>query len=122
MIWSKKNLTLKNGDNMEQKLKKIFLITSKDRKPYHIENLKVRYKNQVYFTDHLEDSDMVLCIGMKDVNLKNDMNVLMAKEMGIRISYFTDDFLPDWKLDQELDKLENHNTKFDEISFLGEGL
>lgn len=115
-------MTLKNGDDMEQKLKKIFLITSKDRKLYHIENLKVRYKNQVYFTDHLEDSDMVLCIGMTDVNLKNDTNVLMAKEMGIKISYFTDDFLPDWKLDQELSKLENYNTKFDEISFLGEEL
>lgn len=115
-------MTLENGDDMEQKLKKIFLITSKDRKPYHIENLKVRYKNQVYFTDHLEDSDMILCIGTTEENLKHDADFLRAKEMGIKISYFTDDFLPDWRLDQELSKLENHNIKFDEISFLGEEL
>lgn len=112
----------KNGDDMERELKKIFLITSKSRKSKYIENLKMRYRNQIYFTDHLEESDMVLCIGTADTNLKHDADFLRAKELGIRISYFTDDFLPDWKLDREIDKLEKNHTKFDEMAFLGEEL
>lgn len=53
MIPNVKNLISKSGDFMEQKTKKIFLETSKDRKPYHMEHLKMRYKNQIYFTENI---------------------------------------------------------------------
>lgn len=122
MIPNVKNSISKSGDFMEQKVKKIFLETSRDRRPYHMEHLKMRYKNQIYFTENIEDSDMVLCIGNPNANLENSSNVLLAKEMGIRISYFTDDLLPDWKINQELRKLEKVPEKYEELSFSGEGL
>ena len=47
-------------DNM----KKIYLITHKERRPYHLKNLERRYRNKIQVTDILDDADIAICIGL----------------------------------------------------------
>lgn len=97
--------------------KRVFLKTLKERKPYHMQNLKARYKEQITFVDNLDEADFVLCIGAKE---KSDMDILKAQEMGIQISYFTDEMLPERNIENILRMSAVHQLAKDEITFSGE--
>lgn len=99
--------------------KKIFLITMQQRKPYHIQNLKNRYKEQIIFVDNPGEADLVLYIGRKDIN---NPDLLKAQEMGIKISYFTDEMLPEQVLQDTLRRESAIRLVKDEIAFSGEEL
>lgn len=97
---------------MEENVKNVFLITHKYRKPYHMQNLKARYKNKILFTDSLENADIVLCIDQED---KNISELLQAEEMAIPIAYFTEELLPERIIDEELK--DRKSPPFLEIDF-----
>lgn len=97
---------------MEGNVKNVFLITRKYRKPYHMQNLKARYKSKILFTDSLENADIVLCIDQED---KNISELIQAKEMAIPIAYFTEELLPERIIDEELK--ERKKPSFLEIDF-----
>lgn len=99
--------------------KRVFLITLKQRKPYHIQNLKARYKEQITFVDHMEEADFVLCIGVKE---STNPDILKAEEMGIQISYFTEEMLPERNIQNALCMTAVRQVGKDEITFLGEEL
>lgn len=94
--------------------KKVFLLTAEQRKPYHIQNLKARYKEQITFVNSIGEAEFVLCIGIKE---KDRAELLQAQEMGIRVAYFSEEMLPEQMLQNTL-KMENacHVVK-DEIAF-----
>lgn len=99
--------------------KKVFLHTMQQRKPYHIQHLKARYKEQITLVDSLEDAELVLCIGVKD---KNSWELLKAREMGIKITYFNDELLPERIIENELSMENKRYVVQDEIAFTGEEL
>ena len=75
-------------------------------------------------TESLEDAEFVLCIGYEHLNSFERGSVLKAKEMGISISYFTEEMLPDKALQLEMERLNKKQfiSKQEEIGFSGEEL
>lgn len=97
---------------MAENVRNVFLITRKYRKPYHMQNLKARYKNKILFTDEIENADIVLCIDQED---KNISELIQAKEMAIPIAYFTEELLPERIIGEELK--DQKTPPFLEIDF-----
>lgn len=109
---------------MGNKVKKCFLISAKNRKPYHLQNLKARYKENFVEVENLGEAELVLCIDQDNLNQLERENILKAKELGIKISYFTDELLPDNILKMEIEELTKAYsvTIKDEIQFSQEEL
>lgn len=108
---------MKNSNN-----KKIFLLTAKNRKPYHLRNLQARYKEQFVYTDTLTNAEMVLCISKEQLDTAEKEQLLKAQEMNIPISYFTEELLPERVIDAELSKDQHEAFLKDELHFSGEEL
>ncbi|GAA6493762.1 hypothetical protein K280104A7_33260 [Candidatus Bariatricus faecipullorum] len=79
-------------DNM----KKIYLITHKERRPYHLKNLERRYRNKIQVTDILDDADIAICIGLdrEHADYASEQEILQAERMNIPLHYFSDELLP----------------------------
>lgn len=109
---------------MENNIKKVFLLCAERKKPYHLKNLKARYKSQIHFTDRMADAELILCIEHQQLSMLEKEKLLQAKEMGIKISYFTEELLPEKEIVKELYELEyvSQQTLKEEITFSGEEL
>ena len=81
----------------------LFLLTRNEKSPYQMKNLKKRYRNKIIFVDDMMDADLILCIG-ENLDNKEKNNLIQARELGIPISYFTEDYLPIEIIDFELQK------------------
>lgn len=100
--------------------KKVFLVTAKNRKPYHLQNLKARYKEKFVYTSSLEDAELVLCIEEQALDTKAKQELLKAQELNIPISYFSTEMLPERTINKEFAK--ERNILSEEVGFAGEEL
>lgn len=103
-----------------ENIKKVFLITKKEKKPYHIQNLKARYKEKISFVDLLEDADLILCVGQ--FSNEFEMDIQKAQELGLRISYFTEELLPIKEIQKAFQIEYMRKQVKDEIAYSGEEL
>ncbi|WP_288730672.1 hypothetical protein [uncultured Fusobacterium sp.] len=109
---------------MGNRIKKFFLISAKNRKPYHLQNLKSRYKNRLIETKNLDEAELVLFIGKEPISISEKAEILKAKELGLQISYLTEELLPNTTLQVEMERLnKRHAIELkSELGFPGEEL